>query len=88
VSTKDSSRFRLKPGAPPPKSTTAAAWKAMAPTAPAASSNAKGAVIIFDELNNDSWPGETRAVIDTMVLKTLRIERFPFEPHISYAVIE
>lgn len=48
----------------------------------------KGAVIIFDELNNDSWPGETRAVLDTLGLKTLRIQRFPFEPHISYAVLE
>lgn len=48
----------------------------------------KGAVIIFDELNNDSWPGETRAVIDTLKLGSLRIQRFPFEPHVSYAVIE
>lgn len=48
----------------------------------------KGAVIIFDELNNDSWPGETRAVMDTLKLGSLRIQRFPFEPHISYAVIE
>lgn len=48
----------------------------------------KGAVIIFDELNNDSWPGETRAVLDSMTLGSLRIQRFAFEPHISYAVLE
>ncbi|HJV75264.1 MAG TPA: TylF/MycF/NovP-related O-methyltransferase [Noviherbaspirillum sp.] len=48
----------------------------------------KGAIIIFDELNNTSWPGETRAVLDSMKLGSLRIQRFPFEPHISYAVLE
>lgn len=48
----------------------------------------KGAVIIFDELNNDSWPGETRAVLDSMKMGSLRIQRFAFEPHISYAVLE
>jgi hypothetical protein len=48
----------------------------------------KGAVIVFDELNNLSWPGETVAVFDTLGLKNLRIKRFPFEPYISYAVLE
>jgi hypothetical protein len=48
----------------------------------------KGAVIVFDELNNTSWPGETRAVLDSLKLGALRVQRFPFEPHISYAVIE
>jgi hypothetical protein len=48
----------------------------------------KGAVIVFDELNNMSWPGETVAVLDTLGLNNLRIQRFPFEPYISYAVIE
>lgn len=48
----------------------------------------KGAVIVFDELNNTSWPGETRAVLDSMKLGSLRIQRFPFEPHISYAILE
>ncbi|MFZ4594125.1 MAG: TylF/MycF/NovP-related O-methyltransferase [Verrucomicrobiaceae bacterium] len=48
----------------------------------------KGAVILFDELNNSVWPGETLAVLDSLGLSNLRIRRFPFEPHISYAVIE
>lgn len=48
----------------------------------------KGAIIIFDELNNSSWPGETVAVLDTLGLINLRIQRFPFEPYISYAVLE
>ena len=48
----------------------------------------KGAVIVFDELNNRTWPGETLAVLQTIGLRGLRIERFPFEPHISYAVLD
>jgi hypothetical protein len=35
-----------------------------------------------------SWPGETVAVLDTLGLKNLRIRRLPFEPYISYAVID
>jgi hypothetical protein len=48
----------------------------------------KGAVIAFDELNNKDWPGETLAVLDTIGIRKLRIERFPFQPQISYAVLE
>lgn len=48
----------------------------------------RGAVILFDELNNRTWPGETRAVMDTLGLSSLRIRRFAFEPHMSYAVLE
>jgi hypothetical protein len=48
----------------------------------------KGAVIVFDELNHPAWPGETRAVAEKLKLGSMRIRRFPFEPHISYATIE
>lgn len=48
----------------------------------------KGAVIVFDELNNRTWPGETRAVMELLGLPRLRVQRFPYEPHVSYAVIE
>lgn len=48
----------------------------------------KGAIIIFDELNSKDWIGETLAVLDTVGLRNLRIERFSFDSHISYAVIE
>jgi hypothetical protein len=48
----------------------------------------KGAVIAFDELNQKHWPGETRAVVDVIGLRNLRIRRFPFTPQISYAVLE
>jgi len=48
----------------------------------------KGSIIAFDELNIPQWPGETVAVLDTLGIRNLRIERFPFQPQISYAVLE
>lgn len=48
----------------------------------------KGAVIVFDEINNRSWPGETVALLEKANLRDLRIRRFPFEPYISYAVLD
>lgn len=48
----------------------------------------KGGVIGFDELNQKKWPGETRAVMEAVGINRLSIERFPFTPSISYAVIE
>lgn len=47
----------------------------------------RGAVLVFDELNNTTWPGETVAVHARIGLQNLRIRRFPFEPHISFAVL-
>lgn len=48
----------------------------------------KGAVIVFDELNNRTWPGETLAVMESLGLSKWRIRRFAYEPHVSYAVVE
>lgn len=48
----------------------------------------KGAVIAFDELNRKEWVGETQALLDTIGINKLKIQRFSFEPHISYAVLE
>ncbi|MBV5311605.1 TylF/MycF/NovP-related O-methyltransferase [Chromatium okenii] len=48
----------------------------------------KGAVIVFDELNCPKWPGETQAVVESLLIQKLRIQRFVFEPYLSYAVIE
>jgi len=47
----------------------------------------KGAVIVFDELNTELFVGETVATLDTVGVKNLKIERFPFEPAISFAVL-
>lgn len=48
----------------------------------------KGAVIAFDELNVAQWPGETQAVLDTVGLNRLRLERLPYQPQISFAVLD
>jgi hypothetical protein len=47
----------------------------------------RGAVIVFDELNAKMFPGETIAVDETLGLKNLRIERFPFDSYISYCTL-
>jgi hypothetical protein len=45
-----------------------------------------GAIIAFDELNQEQWPGETMAVHDCIGISSLRIQRLPFQPQISFAV--
>lgn len=47
----------------------------------------KGGVVVFDELNEEAFPGETLAVMEQLDLNSLRIRRFDFEPRISYAII-
>jgi Macrocin-O-methyltransferase (TylF) len=48
----------------------------------------RGGVLVFDELNEKAWPGETLAVLETVGLSNLRIKRFPFATQVSYAVLE
>ncbi len=48
----------------------------------------KGSVLVFDELCDDIFPGETIALMETMGVRDLRIQRFPMTARISYAVIE
>lgn len=48
----------------------------------------KGAIIAFDELYVQQWPGETQAVHEVLGINNLRIERFPFHPQISYAILD
>lgn len=48
----------------------------------------KGSVLVFDELCDDIFPGETIALMETMGISNLRIQRFPMTARISYAVVE
>lgn len=48
----------------------------------------KGGVIVFDELNFDDWPGETRAVMETLGIPNLKLKRFYYDHKISYCVME
>ena len=44
----------------------------------------KGAIVVFDEINCNSFPGETKALDEIMGIKNYKINRFAFEPWISY----
>ena len=48
----------------------------------------KGSVLVFDELCDDIFPGETVALKETLGVRNLRIRRMPMTSRISYAVIE
>ena len=48
----------------------------------------KGAMIIFDEINQPGYPGETLAVLETLGVRNLRIQRLSYETGISYAILD
>lgn len=48
----------------------------------------KGGILAFDELNNPLWPGETQAVMETIGINNIRLQKCTFEPCRSYCVIE
>lgn len=49
----------------------------------------KGGVIAFDELNNEFWQGETVAALEYFkTFNKCNLQKFYFEPNISYMVIE
>jgi hypothetical protein len=58
---------------------TEAALNAFVPRMP------KGALIAFDELNHEVWPGETVAVVKTLGLGSLKIERLPWGSTVCFA---
>jgi hypothetical protein len=47
----------------------------------------RGSVLVFDELCDDIFPGETVAVREVLGLENLRVERFPMTARVSYAVL-
>lgn len=48
----------------------------------------KGSILVFDELCDDIFPGETVALNETLGLNNVRVQRFPMTSRISYMVIE
>lgn len=48
----------------------------------------RGSIIAFDELDNPIWPGETLALLDTLGINRLKLERIEWDPYIAYAVVE
>jgi hypothetical protein len=47
----------------------------------------KGSVIAFDELHDQKWPGETKALLEVLNINNYKLEHFSFEPHISYIIL-
>jgi len=46
----------------------------------------KGGIIAFDELDNPIWPGETLALLESVGIGKLQIQRVEFDPYIGYAI--
>ena len=44
----------------------------------------KGSIVAFDELNCDSFPGETKAMNEVLGISKYTLKRFPIDPWISY----
>lgn len=44
----------------------------------------QGAIVAFDEINCNSFPGETKAFDEVMGIRNYRVQRFPFDPWISF----
>lgn len=47
----------------------------------------KGGIVIFDQLNNSMWPGETRAFFEKKI-KYSKLKNFNFEPNLCYLIIK
>jgi hypothetical protein len=47
-----------------------------------------GAIIGFDEINDQDSPGETVALLETIGIKKLRIQKFPWVSRVSFVVLE
>jgi hypothetical protein len=47
----------------------------------------KGALLVFDELDNPMWPGETLAAVEELGLGRLSLRRMEWDPYISYAIL-
>lgn len=60
---------------------TLAALKAFVPRMPA------GALIVFDELDNPKWPGETLAMLEHAAGRPLRLQRLEWDPYIAFAEV-
>ena len=46
----------------------------------------KGGVVAFDEVNCPEFPGETIALLESLDLRRVQLQRSPMDPHISWFV--
>ena len=48
----------------------------------------KGSIVVFDELNNHYWPGETQAFLGKKNIRYSKLKSFNFEPNLSYLILK
>ncbi|MBL77069.1 MAG: crotonobetainyl-CoA--carnitine CoA-transferase [Chloroflexi bacterium] len=48
----------------------------------------KGSILAFDDMNHDTFPGETRAISEVLGLEKISLRRMPYQPWGAYTVIE
>jgi hypothetical protein len=48
----------------------------------------KGSIIAFDELNMKLFPGETLALLESIGVRNIQLERFSYATSLSYAVLD
>lgn len=48
----------------------------------------RGAVLAFDELDDQEWPGESQAVLEEVGFRRLRLRRVPFDATVGFAVLD
>ena len=46
----------------------------------------KGSVLVFEDLNQTNWPGETKALFEVFSPLEIQLQRFPFCPYISFMI--
>jgi hypothetical protein len=47
----------------------------------------KGGVLVFDEIHNAHWPGETQALDEVLSINKVEIRNFSFNPNLSYIIL-
>jgi hypothetical protein len=48
----------------------------------------KGAMIVFDQVNQIPYPGETKALADVLGISNVRLQRVQWDTGLSFAVVE
>ena len=46
----------------------------------------KGGIVVFDELNDGRWAGETKALKEFLNIEEINLKRFPFDPLPAYFI--
>ena len=47
----------------------------------------RGGIVVFDEFNDERWPGETTAVKELLNLRELKMRRFTYDPQPAYFIV-